>query len=95
MGGVLVRAIDALTLGYRVVFVLRDVEGLSAAETAESLGISEMAVKTRLHRARALVRDALLERAGANAGEAFPFFAPRCDRVVAGVFARIPPLRPR
>src|SRR3954469_19344637 len=53
LGGVLARPIDSLSLGYRVVFVLRDVEGLSTAEVAESLGITEMAGKTRLPPARA------------------------------------------
>jgi RNA polymerase sigma-70 factor, ECF subfamily len=57
-------AIEALPTAYRSVFVLRDVEGMSTAETAECLDLSEEAVKTRLHRARALLRDELFERAG-------------------------------
>jgi len=89
MGGVLVRAIDALSLGYRVVFVLRDVEGLSTAETAESLGISEMAVKTRLHRARAALRQDLFSRVGDAASPPFAFDGPRCDRIVEKVLVRI------
>ena len=82
-------AVDALPDLYRTVFMLREVEGLSTAEAAELLDVTEEVVKTRLHRARGLVRDALLARADASAGEAFPFFAPRCDRVVAGVMSRI------
>jgi RNA polymerase sigma-70 factor, ECF subfamily len=90
-------AIDGLPDGAREVFVLREVEGLSTAEAAESLGVSEDVVKTRLSRARASLRRALLERTGATAPEAFRFYRPRCDRVVANVLARItagpPPFR--
>jgi RNA polymerase sigma-70 factor (ECF subfamily) len=82
-------AIDGLPDGAREVFVLRDVEGLSTAETAESIGVSEDVVKTRLSRARATLRRALLERTGATAPEAFRFYRPRCDRIVASVLARI------
>jgi RNA polymerase sigma-70 factor (ECF subfamily) len=82
-------AIDGLPDGAREVFVLRDVEGLSTTEAAESLGVSEDVVKTRLSRARAALRCALLERTGATAPEAFRFYRPRCDRVVAAVMARI------
>ena len=53
------RAVRALPLAYRAPLVLRDIEGLTTAESAEILGISEAALKSRLHRARALVRDAL------------------------------------
>jgi RNA polymerase sigma-70 factor (ECF subfamily) len=87
--GVLEWAIDELPDGAREVFVLRDVEGLSTAEAAESLGVSEDVVKTRLSRARAALRRSLMERAGVAAPEAFRFYRPRCDRVVAYVLARI------
>jgi RNA polymerase sigma-70 factor (ECF subfamily) len=89
LGGVLARAIDSLSLGYRVVFVLRDVEGLSTAEVAESLGITEMAVKTRLHRARAALREELFSRIGAAALPPFSFDGARCDRIVDGVLSKI------
>jgi RNA polymerase sigma-70 factor (ECF subfamily) len=82
-------AIDTLPDGAREVFVLRDVEGLSTAETAASLGLSDDAVKTRLSRARSALRRSLLERVGASASDAFRFERPRCDRVVAQVFTRI------
>jgi RNA polymerase sigma-70 factor (ECF subfamily) len=82
-------AIDALPDGAREVFVLRDVEGLSTAETAASLGVSPDVVKTRLSRARGALRRALLQRAGASASDAFRFQRPRCDRVVALVLSRI------
>jgi len=82
-------AVDALPESYRAVFMLREVEGLSTLETAEGLGVGEEAVKTRLHRARAMVRQTLSDRLGASASQAFQFHAPRCDRVVAAVLAEI------
>lgn len=82
-------AIDTLPVPYRSVFVLREVEGLGTAETAECLDLSHEAVKTRLHRARALLRRDLLARAGVAAPSAFSFHEVRCDQVVAGVFARL------
>ena len=53
------RAIAGLPKMYRVVFVLADVEGLPNAEVGERLGMSLPAVKSRLHRARAMLREAL------------------------------------
>jgi RNA polymerase sigma-70 factor, ECF subfamily len=87
-------AIDNLPDGAREVFVLRDVEGLSTTETAAALDVSEDVVKTRLSRARAALRRSLLERAGAAAPDAFHFYRPRCDRVVAAVMARIAGITP-
>jgi RNA polymerase sigma-70 factor, ECF subfamily len=87
--GLLECAIDTLPDGMREVFVLREVEGLSTLEVAESLGVSEGVVKTRLSRGRAALRRVLMERTGATAPEAFRFYRPRCDRVVARVLARI------
>jgi len=86
---VLEGAIDELPAPYRLVLLLRDVEGLSTAATAESLGLEVPAVKTRLHRARGMLRRSLAEQAGAVSREAFSFQGARCDRVVAGVLARI------
>jgi RNA polymerase sigma-70 factor, ECF subfamily len=79
-------AVDTLPENYRAVFMLRDIEGMSTAETAEGLGLGDEAVKTRLHRARAMVRRAVAARIGAAAPAAFQFPATRCDRVVAAVF---------
>jgi RNA polymerase sigma-70 factor (ECF subfamily) len=87
-------AIDALPDGMREVFVLREVEGLDTAETAECLGVSEDVVKTRLSRGRSALRRVLLERTGAAAPDVFRFLRPRCDRVVADVLARIHPTAP-
>jgi RNA polymerase sigma-70 factor, ECF subfamily len=86
---VLEEAVGALPETYRVVFMLRDIEGLSTSETGEGLGIGDEAVKTRLHRARAMIRRTVAARIGANAPAAFAFHAPRCDRIVAAVMARI------
>lgn len=86
-------AVVRLPQHYRSVFVLRDVEQLSTVETAECLELSEEAVKTRLHRARALLRHDLSERIGAASTEAFPFMGARCDRVVERVMNRIGGLR--
>ena len=92
--GLLEWAIDELPDGMREVFVLREVEGLSTCEVSECLGVSEDVVKTRLSRGRAALRRLLMERTGATAPEAFRFYRPRCDRVVARVLARIAGGRP-
>jgi len=52
-------AIDKLPKAYKIVLVLRDVEGLSAEDTAQAVGLSVAAVKSRLHRARVFVRREL------------------------------------
>jgi RNA polymerase sigma-70 factor, ECF subfamily len=82
-------AIEALPEHYRVVFVMREVEGMSTAESAACLDITEKTAKTRLHRARTLLRDNLYQRAGVESAAAFSFQAPRCDRLVAAVLDRI------
>jgi RNA polymerase sigma-70 factor (ECF subfamily) len=82
--------IAALPDNYRSVFMLREVEGLSTAETAESLGLNEDTVKQRLHRARTMLRDNLYRRAGLTLEGAFTFGQSRCDRVVARVMAALP-----
>lgn len=87
--GVLEEAVDALPLGFRTVFVMRAVEDMSAVDVAEALGIPEETVRTRLHRARGLLRDHLAKKLETAAPEAFGFHLSRCDRVVAAVLARI------
>lgn len=79
--------VAALPDTLRVVFMLREVEGLSTADTAASLGISEDLVKTRLHRARTALRDNLYRRAGVTVESIFAFGNARCDRVVAMVMS--------
>jgi RNA polymerase sigma-70 factor (ECF subfamily) len=82
-------AVDRLPDAYRAVFMLRDIEGLSTSETGEALELGDEAVKTRLHRARAMLRRAVASRIGGAAVSAFRFEVPRCDRVVAAVLSRI------
>ena len=89
MREVMERELAALPAAYRTVIVLREVEGLSTAETAECLNVSEDVVKTRLHRARGMVRAAIERRAGETMNAIYPFGNQRCDRVVASVMARI------
>jgi RNA polymerase sigma-70 factor (ECF subfamily) len=82
-------AVDDLSEPYRLVFMLREVQELSVAETAESLGISEENVKVRLHRARAALREGLMARMESAARLSFPFLGARCDRIVAAVMAQL------
>jgi RNA polymerase sigma-70 factor (ECF subfamily) len=92
-GGELRRVIEAaverLPEAQRAAFVLRDVEGLSTAEAAACLEVSQEVVKTRLSRARARLRRELLERASLASPQLFSFHLSRCDRVVAGTWARL------
>jgi RNA polymerase sigma-70 factor (ECF subfamily) len=86
---VLEAAIAALPDTYRPVVMLRDVQGLSTAEAAECLELTEAVIKVRLHRGRALLRREIAARSGEVLGRAFEFGAERCDRVVVGVWGRI------
>ncbi len=74
---------------FRAVYVLRDVEGMSTQETADSLALEVNTVKTRLHRARSMLRDRLYRNIDGAALDAFPFGAGRCDRLVATVLQRL------
>lgn len=87
--GLLEQAVDTLPVGFRAVFVMRAVEGMSVTETAEALDIPEETVRTRLHRARGLLRQDLAEKLDAVAPQAFDFHLSRCDRVASAVMARI------
>jgi len=89
LGEALQGAIEQLPPAYRTVFMLREVEGLSTSESADILGVREEVVKTRLHRARGMLRHELFERVGASSSAAFTFHALRCDRMVARVFAAL------
>jgi RNA polymerase sigma-70 factor, ECF subfamily len=89
MGAMLQDAVAALPETYRMVFVLRSIEDMSTEETAECLDLSLDVVKTRLHRARGLLRKELLARAGASTASLYHFAGARCDRIVANVLARI------
>jgi RNA polymerase sigma-70 factor (ECF subfamily) len=89
LGRILEAAVDALPETYHAVFMLREIEGLSTTETANGLDLGEEAVKTRLHRARAMVRRSITDRLGAAGSSAFQFHADRCDRVVKRVLTEI------
>ncbi len=93
MSKILEQAIESLPETYRAVVMMRDVEDMSTAETAECLSLSEENVKIRLHRAHEMLRKELYANAKISAADAFPFHAPRCDRVVANVFARLAALK--
>lgn len=82
-------AIDALPDLFRTVFVLRDVEGLSTEETATHLSIRPETVKTRLHRARKLMRAAIEAKVSAAFGELYPFDGARCVNMAERVIARL------
>ena len=82
-------AIDDLPEIFRVVFVMRDVEGLSIEETADVLGMPPATVKTRLHRARLQLRRALDEQLASTLTEAFPFDGKRCRQSADKVLARL------
>jgi RNA polymerase sigma-70 factor (ECF subfamily) len=83
------RATDDLPEIYRTVFVARVIEGLSMEETAELLGIKAETVKTRLFRARRLVRDAIEKEVGPVLMDAFPFAGRRCERLTRAVMLRL------
>jgi RNA polymerase sigma-70 factor, ECF subfamily len=87
---ILERRIDELPVAFRTVFVMRDVEDMSVQETADCLGIPPATVRTRLFRARALLRGALARDFDGATPEVFGFAGARCDRIVANVLARLP-----
>ena len=89
LGRALQLAVDRLPEVYRLVFVLREVERLNTIETAQCLNLSEEAVKTRLHRSRALLRRDLEAWVSPALSDAYAFMGHRCDRVVAEVMERI------
>jgi RNA polymerase sigma-70 factor, ECF subfamily len=85
---ILERRIDELPVAFRTVFILREVEEMSVEQTAEALGIPAATVRSRLFRARALLRAALARDMDMATGDVFGFAGARCDRIVAAVLAR-------
>ena len=81
--------IDTLPDAFRTVFMLRAVEELSVEEVAAALEIPDATVRTRFFRARGLLREALSRDADMVIGDAFSFAGARCDRIVAGVLAKL------
>jgi len=86
---ILEEAVDDLPDNFRIVFVMRDVEDCSIEETAQALGLNPATVKTRLHRARAMLRQALDARLASAVTEAFPFLGARCQRISDRVMERL------
>lgn len=83
------QATDKLPEVYRIVFITRVIEGMSVEDTAELLGLLPETVKTRLHRARRLVREHLDNQIGPVLMDAFPFAGKRCERMTDAVMKRI------
>jgi RNA polymerase sigma-70 factor (ECF subfamily) len=83
------RAIDGLPEAFRTVLVARLIEEMSIEETAELLSVRPETVKTRLHRARKLLKEALEEHIGPALTDAFPFDGERCERIADAVVARL------
>src|SRR5262245_35354613 len=86
---VLEREIDELQDSFLAVFVVRLVEGMSVEETADLFDLRAETVKTRLHRARALLRAALDRQLGPALTKTFPFGGRRCERMTETVVRRI------
>jgi RNA polymerase sigma-70 factor (ECF subfamily) len=86
---ILERAIDALPEPFRLVLVARLVEEMSIEETADLLGVRPETVKTRLHRARLLLRNDLERQVGPALTGVFPFAGARCERMADVVMARL------
>jgi RNA polymerase sigma-70 factor (ECF subfamily) len=87
--GLLERKIDELPLAFRTAFMLREVEEMTIEEAAECLAVPEATVRTRVFRARALLRASLAEEMDVAASDVFRFAGTRCDRIVAAVLARL------
>ena len=83
------RRIDELPIAFRTVFVMREVEDMTVEETAECLAIPAATVRTRLFRARALLREALARDMDMATVDVFSFAGERCDRIVAGALKRL------
>ena len=92
--GLIEQAIDELPEIFRVVFVMRAVEDMSIEETAEFLNLRPETVKTRLHRARKLLRQALDEKLAPALTDVFPFDGSRCFNMTDRVLARLGLLPP-
>jgi RNA polymerase sigma-70 factor (ECF subfamily) len=88
------RAVDDLPEPFRLVFILREVEELSVEETATHLGLKAQTVKTRLHRARRRLREALDAQLADVMVGAYPFLGARCARITEAVLKRLAQISP-
>ena len=82
-------AIDDLPEAFRIVFITRVIEGMNVEETAGILGLKPETVKTRLHRARTMLRENVEKKIGPVVMEAFPFAGRRCERLSEAVMKRL------
>ena len=82
-------AIDELPEAFRLVFITRVIEGMNVEETAEILSLKPETVKSRLHRARNMLRDIVEKKIGPVVMEAFPFAGKRCERLTDAVLKRL------
>jgi RNA polymerase sigma-70 factor (ECF subfamily) len=82
-------AIDELPEAFRIVFITRVIEGMNVEETAELLDLKPETVKTRLHRARTMLRDNVEKKIGPVVMEVFPFAGKRCERLTDAVLKRL------
>jgi RNA polymerase sigma-70 factor, ECF subfamily len=82
-------AIDELPEAFRLVFITRVIEGMNVEETADILGLKPETVKTRLHRARNMLRDNVERKIGPVVMDAFPFAGKRCERLTEAVLKRL------
>lgn len=89
INSMLEKAIDALPDAFRVVLVARVIEDMSVEETAELYGLKPETVKTRLHRARSLLRQDLEQKFGPLLTQSFPFDGARCERMADRVIERL------
>ncbi len=81
-------AIDSLSLKYRTVYMLREIEGMSVKEVAACLDMTSSNVKVRLHRAKLMLKERLYELTGSKEG-VFGFGFHKCDRLTDGVMDHI------
>ena len=82
-------AVDELPEAFRLVFITRVIEGMNVEETAEILDLKPETVKSRLHRARTMLRDIVERKIGPVVMEAFPFAGKRCERLTDTVLKRL------
>lgn len=87
LGHIIEKALAAIPFDYRMVFSLREINGLNVAETAQLLNISEANIKVRLNRAKAMLRNEIEK--SYSAVELFEFNLVYCDAIVESIMKRI------
>lgn len=86
------KAIDALPENYKIIYMLREVEGMDIAEISKALDLTNSNVKVRLHRARNMMKDYILN--ASNTHTIFEFGNSKCDHLVENVMRRIDEILP-